>query len=74
MNKQKIDKHIDNAAAQAKETIELFSEKLDQATVCATNTGQKMKNAARKGVLKAADKTEEAVTAAADYVREKVHK
>lgn len=74
MDKQKINTKIDSAADQAKETIGLFSEKIDQATVCATETGRKVKNAAKEGLLKATDRVEEAVTSAADRIREKVHK
>ena len=59
---------IDQAADQAKETMEFFGEKLDDATQCAAEAEDKLK----EGVLRAADKAEEPVTAAADRVREKV--
>lgn len=67
MNKEQL-------KAQADETIDLLAGKIDQATQCATDTGRKIKDKTREGVLKATDRVEEAVTAAADRVREKVKK
>lgn len=60
--------------AEVQSTIDLLSGKIDQATQCGEQAGLNIKNKAREGVLKATDKVEEAVTAAANRIREKVHK
>lgn len=74
MDKQQINHKIDSMASEAKETVELFSEKLDQATQCVSATGDKISNSVRKGAVKAADKVEQAVSSAANRVREKATK
>lgn len=74
MDTTKIDKRIDAAATQAKETVELFAEKIDQATRCADQTKEKARDSVRKGVIKATDKVEQAVTTAAERIRRKATK
>ncbi len=74
MDKKKIDKTVDNVAAKTKETLGLMADKIDQATECAVEKGQQIKETVRMGTLKATDRVEEAVAAAASRVREKVGK
>lgn len=74
MNKQKIDKAIDNAAEEVKQTIGLFSGAIDRATRCTDATTEKVGNRVREGALHAADKIEETATAAADRIREKARR
>lgn len=73
MDKKKMDARIDKAADQAKETMDVMSGMIDNATHCADKTAGKIKSKLKEGTLKATDKVEEAVTAAANRIREKVH-
>ena len=74
MDKQKIDDRIDRAAEEARETMDLFAGKLDQATQCATDAGTRAENKLKEGVLRATGKVKQSATAAAGRVGEKARK
>ena len=72
MNSDKIKAHIDRTAEEAKEAVDLLSEKIDRATACSHEQMDRMKNRVRQGVLDAVDKTEEKTIEVADKIRRKV--
>lgn len=72
MDKQKMNAAIDSAAEEAKQTMDLLSGKIDDATQCAQETGVHFKESAKESVTRAAEKVEQAVTAAAERVKRKM--
>lgn len=72
MDKQKVNTAIDSAAEQAKQTMDLLSGKIDDATQCARETGANIRESAKKRVVEATEKVEQAVTAAAERVKRKM--
>lgn len=72
MDKEKVNARIDKAAEQAKETMDLLNDKLDEATHCTDEKAQRIKDSAKETAVRTADRVEEAVSKAADKVREKV--
>ncbi|HIW65062.1 MAG TPA: hypothetical protein H9879_02350 [Candidatus Alistipes intestinipullorum] len=72
MNRDKIDAGIDRAAAEAKETVDLLSDRIDAATRCAREKHAQAKHRLKETILHATDTIEEGVTKTADRIREKV--
>ena len=74
MDKQKNDRRADRAAEENRETMDFLAGKLDDATQCAGDNDAREKARTAGDAPRATDKVEEAVTAAADRVREKARK
>lgn len=72
MDRKKIESGIDRAAEAAKETVELFSNRIDAVSRCAREKHAQAENRVKETILRATDAVEEHVTASADRIREKI--
>jgi methyl-accepting chemotaxis protein len=67
MNKEKINAGIDRMAEEAKETMNLLSDKIDRATRCGNEKAARIKRSA-----KATDAVQETVDRTAERIRDKL--
>ena len=72
MNKEKINAGIDRMAEEAKETMNLMSDKIDRATRGANDTAAAIKRAAKAGLRGTTDAVQETVDRTAERIRDKL--
>lgn len=72
MDKQKTNEATDTSTEEEKQTMDLLSQMIDDATPCARETGGNDRESTKKEITKATEKVEQAVTAAADRVKRKM--
>ena len=69
MNKEKINAGIDRMAKEAKETMNLLSDKIDRATRCGNEKAARIK---RSGLRRTTDAVQETVDRTAERIRDKL--
>ena len=73
MNKEKINAGIDRMAEEAKETMNLLSDKIDRATRCGNEKAARIKRSAKAGLRRTTDAVQETVDRTAERIRDKLH-
>ena len=68
MNKEKINAGIDRMAEEAKETMNLMSDKIDRATRCGNEKAARIKRSAKAGLRRTTDAVQETVDRTAERV------
>jgi len=66
MNKEKINAGIDRMAEEAKETMNLLSDKIDRATRCGNEKAARIKRSAKAGLRRTTDAVQETVDRTAE--------
>ena len=72
MNKEKINAGIDRMAEEAKETMNLLSDKIDRATRCGNEKAARIKRSAKAGLRRTTDAVQETVDRTAERIRDKL--
>lgn len=72
MNKEKINAGIDRMAEEAKETMNLMSDKIDRATRCGNEKAARIKRSAKAGLRQTTDAVQETVDRTAERIRDKL--
>ncbi len=72
MNKEKINAGIDRMAEEAKETMDLLSDKIDQVTRCGNEKAARIRRSAKEGLRRTTDTVQETVDRTADRLRDKL--
>ena len=72
MNKEKINAGIDRMAEEAKETMNLLSDKIDRATRCGNEKAARINRAAKAGLRRTTDAVQETVDRTAERIRDKL--
>ena len=72
MNKEKINAGIDRMAEEAKETMNLLSDKIDRATRCGNEKVARIKRSAKAGLRRTTDAVQETVDRTAERIRDKL--
>lgn len=72
MNKEKINAGIDRMAEEAKETMNLMSDKIDRATRCGNEKAARIKRSAKAGLRRTTDAVQETVDRTAERIRDKL--
>lgn len=70
MNKEKINAGIDRMAEEAKETMNLLSDKIDRATRCGNEKAARIKRSAKAGLRRTTDAVQETVDRTAERIRD----
>ena len=71
MNKEKINAGIDRMAEEAKETMNLLSDKIDRATRCGNEKAARIKRS-KAGLRRTTDAVQETVDRTAERIRDKL--
>lgn len=72
MKKEKIDAAIDRMAEEAKETVDMLSDKIDQAARHGSEKAARIKRSAKAKLRRTTDIVQETVDRTADRLRDKL--